>query len=480
MGCTSAAAGPATPNDAGSAAVDSGEVGDAAVNIDADLPPALLPATLHALQALSPTVLPDPPPDVSNRFADNTAAATLGQQLFFDPGFSGALLDSDNDGSATALGVLGQSGKVSCAGCHIPDSGFLDTRSTRQTVSLASAWGKRRAPSLLDVGQAKLLMWDGRHDALYNQPFGALENGVEMNSSRLYAAEQIYARYRAPYEAIFGPIPVPLDDVSRFPQLTGATTGCRTLSVTTTGIFSGTGCHGVPGDGAEFDSLSPSDQNAATQVWVNAGKAIAAYERRLACGPSRFDQWMHGTASALTPSEQRGAALFAGQREDGSTIKGCDGCHSGPFLTDESFHNVGMQTRGVGPLATFFDIDDNGAQGGIAAALTDPLNVAGSFSDGNDGRLPASPPANAVGAFRTPSLRCVGMRPSFLHNGQFRVLSDVVLFFDGGGNSTGYLGTSEIVPLGLTAQEREDLLAFLLALTGPGPAQELLTKPALP
>ncbi len=155
---------------------------------DAGPPPVLTPATIRALQALSPASLPGPPPDVSNTHADDQAAAAFGQQLFFDTGFSGALLDSDNIGDAHSLGTVGQTGKVSCSKCHVPNTGFLDTRSVRQTVSLASGWGRRRAPSLLDVGQAKLIMWDGRHDALYNQPFGALENGVEMNSSRLYAA----------------------------------------------------------------------------------------------------------------------------------------------------------------------------------------------------------------------------------------------------------------------------------------------------
>src|SRR5882672_1064118 len=111
----------------------------------------------EALVRLSPAALPQPAPDVSNRYADDPAAAELGQRFFFEPEFSGPLLDSDNDGNTGTLGVRGQSGKVSCAGCHVPTAGFVDNRSARQQVSLAAAWGKRRAPSLLDVGQAKLL-----------------------------------------------------------------------------------------------------------------------------------------------------------------------------------------------------------------------------------------------------------------------------------------------------------------------------------
>src|ERR1700678_152552 len=92
---------------------------------DADDPdPDISTAEWAALLALSPTPLPASPPDVTNRFADSAAAAALGQRLFFDPSFSGPLLDSDNDGSSSALGTRGQTGRVACAGCHIPKSGF--------------------------------------------------------------------------------------------------------------------------------------------------------------------------------------------------------------------------------------------------------------------------------------------------------------------------------------------------------------------
>ena len=442
--------------------------------------PVLTQSTQRALQNLSPVALPAPPPDSSNRYADDPAAATLGKQFFFDPGFSGPLLDEDNRGGSQSLGNLGETGKVACAGCHIPSAGFQDNRSARKTVSLAAGWGKRKARSLLDVGHAKILMWDGRRDALYNQPFGALESGVEMNSSRLYAAQQIYKRYRASYEAVFGAITVPLDDATRFPQLDATMAGCRKLSTDVNGISKGIECHGVPGDGAEFDGLSAEDQDAVTRIWVNVGKAIAAYERLLSCGPSRFDDWVQGQSDALSPAAQRGAALFVGQRADGTSTSGCNTCHGGPFLTDQSFHNVGLRPIGVGPASSFIDKDDRGAFDGLTEMLADPLNVKGKFSDGDDGRLPSTVAAATDGAFRTPSLRCVALRPSFMHTGQMRTLLDTVEFFSRGGDSSDYPGTSELKPLNLTAQEVEDLVAFLQSLTGPGPDPSLLEPPELP
>jgi cytochrome c peroxidase len=456
---------PAAAPDAGEVLVDGGA-------------PVFSEASLQALRELSPEVLPPPPSDPSNRYADDARAALLGQRLFFDRGFSGALLDSDNNGGLGSLGRVGESGRVACSDCHEPSAGFLDVRSSRQQVSLGAAWGRRRAPSLLDVAQATLLMWDGRRDAAYNQPIAAIESGVEMNSSRLHLAHEIYARYRDEYDAIFTDHPIAsLDDASRFPPLTGATTGCRVLSLDADGVATTSDCHGVPGDRAEYDSLTAADQDAVTRIAVNVGKAIAAYLRQLTCGPSRFDEWMRGRADALNASEQRGAALFVGQRQDGSTFDGCNRCHYGPYLTDQRFHNVGLAPTGVGIAASFYDRNDHGARDGLAAALADPLNVRGIYSDGDDGRLPASVDPTMDGAFRTPSLRCVGPRPTFMHDGQLVSLEDVIAFFDRGGDREGFHGTSEIAPIGLSRDERSDLVAFLRTLDGPGPAATLRAMP---
>ena len=451
-----------------SARSDDARATDGAVEVESDAPDdpgaVFSEATLATLRALSPTTLPPPPVDRSNAFADDPRAAALGQRLFFDPGFSGRLLDGDNDGSAHALGRRGETGKVACAGCHTPTAGFLDDRTLGKQISLGAGWGRRRAPSLLDVGQASLVMWDGRHDALYNQIFGPLESPVEMNSSRLFVAEQLFARHRAEYESIFGAMP-PLDDAARFPVLTAEATGCQPSGVDPKAACDGS-MHGIPGDGAEFDHLSPADRDAVTRVVVNAGKAIGAYERLLSCGASRFDAWVHGNESALTRTEQRGAEVFV--------RAGCVGCHSGPYFSDQKFHVVGLKPALV--AVTFLDADDQGASAGLTAAIADPLDVRGVFSDGDDGRLPTAAGDELRGAFRTPMLRCVSRRPSLMHTGQLRTLDDVVAFFDRGGDDAGYPGKNELHALGLTPRERADLVSFLIALDGPGPDPRL-TKP---
>jgi cytochrome c peroxidase len=144
-------------------------------------------------------------------------------------------------------------------------------------------------------------------------------------------------------------------------------------------------------------------------------------------------------------------------------------------MSDQKFHDVGLEPEVV--QQAFIDSNDQGAATGLAAALADPLNTLGVFSDGSDGRLPPAVTPAMTGAFRTPTLRCVALRPTFMHTGQIGSLADVVTFFDEGGNPTGYPGTSEIVALGLTALDESDLVAFLEALTGPGPDATLLAAP---
>jgi cytochrome c peroxidase len=428
-----------------------------------DPKPTLTASEREILKTLSPKTLPPPPADPTNKWADDPAAIKFGQRLFFDPQLSGRLLDGDNDGSPASLGMQGETGKVACSGCHVPESGFSDTRSVRQQVSLGAGWGLRRTPSLLDVGQSRLLMWDGRHDTFFNQVFGPIESQVEMNASRLYVAQQLHARHREEYERIFGAMP-PLDDAERFPPLAADETGCGQLDAK---LKCTTPMRGAPGDGAEYDGMSEDDRALVTEAVVNMGKALGAYQRVLTCGPGRFDAWVAGDENALSRAEQRGAALFVGKGK-------CVDCHSGPYLSDEKFHNVGVKPELVATV--FINANDAGASLGIEKMLADPLSAKGKYSDGYDDRHPELT-QELTGAFRTPRLRCVAMRPSFMHTGHMMSLDAVVSFFSRGGEQMGYPGKNELHKLDLSARERADLVEFLKALDGPGPESSLLKAP---
>jgi cytochrome c peroxidase len=451
-----ASAGHAAKGAAGASA--SSDAGSAAQPVDD------LEAVRNVLMALHYDDGP-PPADASNKFENDAAAQRFGQKLFFDPALSGTLIEGDNDGSVSTLGRMGEAGKVSCSGCHLPASGFVDTRSPHQQISLAAGWTRRRTPSLLEVAFAPLYNWDGRRDSIWSQAIGVMENHAEFNSGRLFVALQIQRLHREEYEAIFGALPA-LDDATRFPQLTPAQAGCVERATKSGAVYD---CRGKPGDGADYDALSEADQTEVTRVTVNTAKAIEAFVRRLRCGAGRFDAWLDGDKEALDAAEQHGAALFAGRAH-------CDGCHSGPNLTDGHFHNVGLAPAQV--AVAFVDSDDHGAAAGIADLLEDPLNTRGAFSDGDRNVLPASITPALEGAFRTPSLRCVSLRPSFMHTGQIRTLDQAVSFHDRGGDPAGnYPGQNELTPLGLSEQDRADLVAFLGTLDGPGPEAALLAPP---
>lgn len=406
-----------------------------------------------------------PPDDPSNRVQDDVTARNLGQRLFFEPALSGRLLEGDNDGTSATLGVQGDPGRVSCAGCHVPSTGFVDTRSPHRQVSLAAQWTLRKTPTLLEAAFAPLYNWDGRRDAIWNQALGVMESNREFNSGRLFVAEQLFRLYRAEYEAVFEALP-PLDDATRFPQLSPDTAGCVEVNTSKGSTFA---CRGMPGDGAEYDGMDPNDQVLVTRAAVNASKALEAYVRELRCGSGRFDHWLDGVTTALSPSEQRGAELFVGRA-------GCVTCHTGPRLTDGAFHNVGLSPAVV--AVAIQDNDDHGAATGIALALKDPMSTAGAYSDGDRQALPAASGPELEGAFRTPTLRCAAGHPSFMHTGQLSSLDQVVGFFDRGGDSDGdYPGVNELTPLGLSERERADLVAFMLTLSGPGPDAALLAAP---
>jgi cytochrome c peroxidase len=409
----------------------------------------------------------DAPPadDPSNRVADDPRARVFGQRLFFDPSLSGPLIEGDNDGTGGTLGMRGEAGRVSCAGCHVPSSGYVDTRSPHHQISLGAQWTSRRTPSLLEVAYAPLYNWDGRRDSIWGQAVGVMEGQKEFNSGRLFVATQMFALHRAEYEALFGAMPA-LNDTSHFPALLPTEAGCTEVQTMSGATYT---CRGKPGDGADYDAMSADAQTAVTRVAVNTAKAIAAYVRQLRCGSSRFDAWVDGNDTALDASEQRGAALFVGRAK-------CVSCHSGPDLTDEKFHDVGLSPASV--AVAFTDTGDNGAAGGIDALRQDPLSTSGAFSDGDRHVIPDTTAPALVGAFRTPSLRCLSSHPSYMHTAQLATLDEVVAFHNRGGDAPGgYPGTNELTPLGLTDEEQSDLVDFLKALDGPGPAAGLLVPP---
>lgn len=376
-----------------------------------------------------------PPPDPTNAVADDPAAAALGQALFF----------SDDLGPTI----------INCPFCHPPERFFSGELSYDQQGGLRF----RNVPTLRNVAHNEWFFWDGHADTAWAQARTPLEDGEEMASDRVFITRVIAENpaLRERYEALFGALP-PVEDADRFPPR--ARPG---------------GLVDDPALVAAWETMSPEDQRAVTEVLANVSKSLAAYTRRLVSRDSRFDTFVDGLVSgdaeqleAMSALGQRGVKLFIGDA-------GCVGCHYGPLLSDGKFHNLGM---GAAPG----DPSPAGRSDGIERVLSDELNAAGPFSDAPDGwraerleRLEVR--ASDAGAFRTATLRDVARTSPFGHDGRFPNLVAIVEY---------KLAPTDLGPgtrdalLRPRNLSREDMLAvvtFLESLTGAPTPPELIGPP---
>lgn len=202
-------------------------------------------------------------------------------------------------------------------------------------------------------------------------------------------------------------------------------------------------------------------RQAVHRVFANMGKAVAAYERHLEYGPSRFDRYVRavfadeGSPEQLfTGDEVAGLRLFLGKAR-------CTSCHSGPLLSDGQFHNIGVPERDGAPA-------DSGRLAGVRQVLADEFNCRSAYSDAPDQcdelAYAVTSGDSLLGAVKTPSLRNVAERAPYMHRGQFATLEEVLDHYDRA--EPAGRGHSELVALHLTATERRQLLAFLRTLSG--------------
>ena len=155
-------------------------------------------------------------------------------------------------------------------------------------------------------------------------------------------------------------------------------------------------------------------------------EAIAAYERTVISTNSAFDKYVLGDAQAMDKTALRGMALFKGKAR-------CILCHNGPNFADNQFHNLGVPQ--VGPMKE--DL----------------------------GRFYVTQQEQDKGAFKTQTLRSITETAPYMHDGVFKTLEEVIDFLDQGGGQNPNLSPM-VKPLGLTQQEKAELIAFLNALTG--------------
>ena len=370
------------------------------------------------LRSLSVRSLGAVPRDPSNRFADDSMAASLGQLLFFDT-------------------RLSRTGTVSCATCHVPQRNFQDGRAVGRGVGE----GTRRTMPIAGTARSPWFFWDGRAGSQWEQALGPLENPVEHGGDRTQYARLMASAYRAKYESLFG----------RLPSLAGLPSHAGPVKDSIVA--------------AAWARLSAARRNDISRVYANIGKAIAAYERRVDFAPARFDRYVDAQladaplsgASAITPDEEAGLRLFIGKAN-------CVNCHNGPSFTDDHFHNTGVA------LATPTAAPDSGRASGVSKALASEFNCTSRYSDAStedcaELRFAVTEGSDLAGAYKPPSLRNVVDRAPYMHAGQLASLTDVLEHYSTAPHAR--FGHSELKPLHLSHTEQRQIIAFLGTLTAP-------------
>lgn len=159
---------------------------------------------------------------------------------------------------------------------------------------------------------------------------------------------------------------------------------------------------------------------------ADVANALASYVRTIRSHESRVDYFRAGQTSMLTADEQSGFEIFRGKGQ-------CVTCHGGPNFTDDRFHNTGAGS----------------SKGGTK----------------DEGRFVVSHDDRDRGAFKTPTLREVGLTAPFMHDGSLATLDDVVEFYNKGGERNPNQDR-RMRPLQLNTEEKRQLVAFLKALNG--------------
>lgn len=277
---------------------------------------------------------------------------------------------------------LSGSNQISCSSCHDPEIGWTD----RRKVSLGNNHleGTRNTQSLYNIAERTSFFWDGRSATLEDQANGPLSafHEMDMDLNKLPQKISEYKQYRKLFKDAF------------------------------------------------HDEVVTNKRIA---------EALASFQKTIKSQPSRFDRFIDGDYKSLTDEEIYGMHLFR-------TKARCMNCHNGQYLTDESFHNIGLTYY----KRKFQDL----------------------------GRYEITKNAEDVGKFKTPSLRDLLNTRPWMHNGFFDDLDGLINLYNSGMHMIDptlekkladplYPYTDPLLqPLNLTKEEKSALKSFLEALNG--------------
>ena len=307
---------------------------------------------------------------------------------------------------------LSGNGIMACASCHVPERNWTDNRP--RGVGMAEV--DRNTPTLVNLRGQRWFGWDGAADSLWSQSLRPIVDTRELAATPRHVARLVRSdeQLSCVYRKAFGVSPSPADDEA---------------------------------------------------VFLDVGKALAAFQETLVSGRTPFDEFRDALARGEPPSffrysepAQRGLKLFVGKG-------GCTSCHSGPNFTSGEFFNTGLSR--LAPRGT----PDPGRHAGIRQLRESRFNLLGVANDDATGASAARTRQIALeegnlGEFKVPSLRNLMLTAPYGRDGSVDTIAEVVRHYSGIDPvrlhaRDGRPGR----PLNLSPREQTDLVVFLESLS---------------
>lgn len=298
---------------------------------------------------------------------------------------------------------LSKNNEVSCADCHHPDTGWAAP--TQFGVGVGGQTGNRNSPTSFNRILSREQFWDGRAESLEAQAVGPIANPIEMASTHELAVKFVSDNpvYRFEFDQVFSRAPN-IDDIGR------AIAAFERMMVTGPSAYDA------------HEGLSRMQQAFGDEL-----EDLEAFKKD---EPELHAQYIALTQAAkskpMSESAKRGQKLFF------SATANCAACHVGVNFTDEKYHNLGV---------------------GMDAAKPDM------------GRFEVTRAEKDKGAFKTPTLRNIAQTGPYMHDGSQKTLREVVDWYVKGGHPNPYL-SDKVKKFEASEQDRQDLVAFMEALTG--------------
>jgi len=337
----------------------------------------------------------------------------------------------------------------------------------------------RNTPSVINAVFNLRNFWDGRAQTIFNgvNPWGKRDTGA-----RVYKNESTWSLFG--WKQQVRSVQITLNDSSLASRRAANGDGLATASyadMVKTAFRSEwwNGSQTVTVGGRSYNQMEANFS-------LFFGLALQMYQATLVSDQTPFDKFAEGQGSALTPQQLTGWGVFQGKGK-------CVNCHGGAAFTNASIHRrlftdrLNRMVMGNGGVAVydegFYNIGVTPTAQDVGVGGNDPFGNPLSFAGLAkksillfniyeqallDDLVTPFTRIAVQGSFKTPGLRNVELTAPYFHNGGTATLTQVVEFYNRGGNfARANIADldADIQPLGLTSDEKSALVAFLKALT---------------